>query len=841
MADQVRRVSRRIAAIAASAAFAGLSPARAQTAKEPDRRAIVVTGERQSAIKLIQPIATLDPDAIAATGATSMAELLRAIQPLTQSADGEDPIFLLNGQRTSGYQEIGSLPPEAIDKVEILPEPAALKFGYPPTRRVLNFITKRAFRQVEVKATLGTTTNPGSTIANGNFNLTRLHNDQRFTLALESRHTSSIYQSERELVPDPEVLFDSIGNITGLNGGEIDPALSAAAGQPVTVAPVPADPSSRSSLGAYAIAANQPRIFDPGPYRTILPHNDAWKVESVLADKLGGTLSGSLNLTAEKSTDSRILGPASATLTVPSSNPFSPFSNTVLLQRVLTEAPSLKVRLTTITLHGGGTLRGVTAGWRWDLTGSVDQKLTTGKSENGIDVTAANAAIAGGADPFAPLASSLVADRLVDRGHLLTRTMGTKLVVTNTPFALPAGEVTVTGTAEAERMTTNSVTRGANPFDLSLGRTRTEAGVSLDIPISSRRDNVLAAIGDLSANASIFARHVSGFGSLADRTLGVTWGPIKGVQLLVQDKSSGTAPEMDKLASPIIVVPNAAIFDYATGRTEIVTLTRGGNPDLLAERKHVRSFGVNVKPFAGDVRFSATYELTDIRNQVGDIYADTPLVEGIFPDLFVRDPSGRLIAETFQPTNFTLHRQRSLNMTLSASGAIGKKQTPKPGSQATGDGRAHFYAGAGPIVRFTDQLLLRPGAPVLNLLDGDSITGSGTPRVTGYFYSGIGYLGNDLNIGGWYQSGQRVRSDVPASDLFFSPIFKLNVRFAISVHHFLRKEDWTRHLQVSIDVENVTDAHIHVHDRDGNVPNRFQPDFLDPIGRTVNLMVRKLF
>ena len=43
---------------------------------------------------------------------------------------------LLNGQRTSGYQDIGSLPPEAIDKVEVLPEPAALKFGYPPSRRI---------------------------------------------------------------------------------------------------------------------------------------------------------------------------------------------------------------------------------------------------------------------------------------------------------------------------------------------------------------------------------------------------------------------------------------------------------------------------------------------------------------------------------------------------------------------------------------------------------------------------------------------------------------------------------------------------------------------------------
>ena len=72
--------------------------------------------------RIAQPMATLDQNAIAATGATTMGELLQRIKPLTQSADGSDPIFLLNGQRTSGYEEIASLPPEALDKVEVLPE-----------------------------------------------------------------------------------------------------------------------------------------------------------------------------------------------------------------------------------------------------------------------------------------------------------------------------------------------------------------------------------------------------------------------------------------------------------------------------------------------------------------------------------------------------------------------------------------------------------------------------------------------------------------------------------------------------------------------------------------------
>jgi iron complex outermembrane recepter protein len=249
-----------------------------------------------------------------------------------------------------------------------------------------------------------------------------------------------------------------------------------------------------------------------------------------------------------------------------------------------------------------------------------------------------------------------------------------------------------------------------------------------------------------------------------------------------------------------------------------------------------------VKPFPSrDIHLGATYEDTDIRNETGDIYALPPDLERFFPDRFVRDLSGRLVAVTFQPTNFYRERRRTLNMTVSANGAVGKRQAKAGDKKGSGDGRAHYYAGAGPSIRFSDRLQIRQGIPVLDLLRGDSVTGGGTSRVTGYFYGGIGYLGNDLSINGWYQAGERVRSDIPASDLFFSFIFKLNIGVGISVHHFTPKLDWTHHMQLKIDVENVTDAHVHVHDRNGRVPNRFQDDYLDPIGRIAKLTLRKLF
>ena len=64
---------------------------------------IVVVGRHGQVDTAIQPLATLDAGTIAATGATSIDELLRTIRGVTQSGDGQDPIFLLNAQRVSGY------------------------------------------------------------------------------------------------------------------------------------------------------------------------------------------------------------------------------------------------------------------------------------------------------------------------------------------------------------------------------------------------------------------------------------------------------------------------------------------------------------------------------------------------------------------------------------------------------------------------------------------------------------------------------------------------------------------------------------------------------------------
>ena len=59
--------------------------------------------------------------------------------------------LLLNGQRISGFRELRDLPPEAIERMEILPEEVALKYGYAADQRVVNIVLRRRFNSTSVE------------------------------------------------------------------------------------------------------------------------------------------------------------------------------------------------------------------------------------------------------------------------------------------------------------------------------------------------------------------------------------------------------------------------------------------------------------------------------------------------------------------------------------------------------------------------------------------------------------------------------------------------------------------------------------------------------------------
>jgi outer membrane receptor protein involved in Fe transport len=125
----------------------GNPPARPQ-AEEGAEEEIVVTGQRArgAALGEIKPEVTLGSGDIRSLGVGSVTEILAELAPQIRGTSGGQPLILLEGHRISGRQEIERIPAEAIARVDVLPEQVAIKYGYPATQKVVNFVLRKRFR-----------------------------------------------------------------------------------------------------------------------------------------------------------------------------------------------------------------------------------------------------------------------------------------------------------------------------------------------------------------------------------------------------------------------------------------------------------------------------------------------------------------------------------------------------------------------------------------------------------------------------------------------------------------------------------------------------------------------
>ena len=97
--------------------------------------------------------------------------------------------------------------------------------------------------------------------------------------------------------------FDFTGNVTGAGGPgtEIDPALSALAGERVTVAGVPAFAGPAPLLADFAGTANAANVSDISRYRTPRPATDQLSVNAVYARPIFGNFTATFNASLQAS------------------------------------------------------------------------------------------------------------------------------------------------------------------------------------------------------------------------------------------------------------------------------------------------------------------------------------------------------------------------------------------------------------------------------------------------------------------------------------------------------------------------------------------------------------
>lgn len=779
-----------------------------------DPNAIVVIGRSAagSVVTDVPPDQVLDSETIQGYGASSIDELLDATASLTQSGRGSGrPVVLLNGRRVSSFREIRRLPPEAIERMEVYPEEVAVSQGYKPDQRVVNFVLKKNFRSITAEAEYGTPTSGGYSAQEFELGLLKLETNGRLQLNAEVNRSSPLYASERNLTVDTDKLL----------------------------------PPGTTAADFDTLRSKQLNVQLEGTYQRYLTDD----------------ISGTLNLTYEIANSDGASGPSGYGYWVtPGTVCDSPSA-------LLCDG-ELNTISRTRTFHAGTGFNGDIGRWRWNFTANHDRTNTTNRNDN--------------IPSDDPDDDVLLTYQNISKGQDVSTDA---TAVFNGPLAaLPAGDIRASVTTGfVARDYEGWSERARDGFTQSaLDRQEGNVLASLDIPIASARDDVLPFLGRLSLNTNAGYTKISDFGSLTSWGAGLNWGPSERLNLSASIAIDESAPSMSQLGSPLVETPNRSVYDFATGQTVLINSISGGNADLLSQKKREWKLGMSYElPWVDGLRFSADYYNNHLDDPIGSLPLLTAEVEAAFPDRVVRDAAGNLIAVDYRPLNYETSDNSNVRYGFTFFKSFGQQQRgrgegggggrgasadaggeggPPPGAGRGGRGgpgpggmMGGRGGGAGGrwnlslfhSIKLTDTINIGPGLPQLDLLDGGA-TGSsgGSSRHTvdldgGWSFKGIGFRGNAK-----YQSGTTVYGSDSADTLNFGDQFTFNLTSFVNFDQQPKMVEVVPFLKggrLRLSVQNVFDSVQKVTNSAGDVPIAYQPAYLDPRGRYVEIAFRKMF
>jgi uncharacterized membrane protein YgcG len=800
---------------------------------------IVVVAERiRGAVDTdVPPVEQLNEADIAAVGAGSLTDLLAAVGPQTNSGRGRgggQPVILLNGQRISGFREIRDLPPEAIRQVQIFPEELALKYGFRPDQRVVNFILKENFSSVVVEAEMAQPEDGGFATNEFEATLSHIGSKTRLSVDVELERATRLTENERDIIPT---------------------------GGPLT--------------------AN-----DIGQFRSLLPETERLEVNSTWSRSIGPQSSLSINANYALNGSSSLLGLPGATFTLPGTSPFSPSGTDLVISRFFENPRPLERENETHTFQTGGTINHLLGAWRWTMTGNyarIDSETTTTRN---VDFEGLRAAVlAGTANPFAADFGNNLLFLAPDLASSLSQTIETRSTLAGSPFTLPAGEAQVTFASGFTRQMLDSDTwRSGVTTDVSLRRNIITNSVNAELPLTGDDFGLGKTIGEWAINGNIGFSELSNFGSLMEYGLGLRWKPARNLTIQASLTGDENAPGIAQLGNPIIVTPNVSVFDFATGQSVFVNVTSGGNPALVAEKRRDIILNANWNPeFIKDFSLQFGYFRNRSSNTTASFPLLTPEIEAAFADRVVRDANGQLVSIDQRPVNFAEENSQRIRWGFNVSGNIGPQPEARgpmggiPGAGGGGRGggpRAGggggrggggprfggggFGPGGGGAVsrwnlalyhtyRIQDEILIRPGVPVLDLLDG-SATGSngGAARHELELSGGVFHKGLGFRLQGNYRSGSRVEGNalLGSGDLRFGDLATLTAFAFVDLDQqksLIKAVPFLKGSRLTLRVDNVLNDVIDVRDENGLVPLSYQSGFLDPRGRVFELSFRKRF
>lgn len=155
-----------------------------------------------------------------------------------------------------------------------------------------------------------------------------------------------------------------------------------------------------------------------------------------------------------------------------------------------------------------------------------------------------------------------------------------------------------------------------------------------------------------------------------------------------------------------------------------------------------------------------------------------------------------------------------------------------------------YFLSLNQTIELQNEILIAPGVPVLDQLDGDATGAFGLPRYSARLEGGLFGNGMGVRVSGRYIGETRIDgSGLPGStDLFFGDLVTFDLRVFSNLGELTGKnEGFLKNLRVSLRMDNVFDTRRDITDENGDTPINFQPFVIDPTGRFVGIDIRKLF
>ena len=764
-----------------------------------DEAVTVVAGPpRGSVTGDIPPENTLDSRDIRATGATSISELLEAVGPQIGSArgrGGEGPVLLLNGRRISGFRELRDIPPEAIERMDILPEEVALKYGYRADQKVVNFVLRRRFFSTVARA-------DGALATDGGYEA-GLADVTRLTINRDSRTTFNLH----------------------------------------------AEANGRLDEGEREIDLADPAGFDTRPFRSLAGSRRLARGSATLNRTILGDVAATLNGEYEHSEGSSGLG----------------FEDVPLLRDTSSDSA-----------HLGLALNRDRGPWKYALTGNADWARSVTFSDRHADTT--------------------------DRSRSTT-TSGDLTGTASGPLVeLPAGRASITAKFAASTVDRDS-SRRRNGVTASndLGRDQVDGSLNLDLPLL--RNSPIGRLG-ANANAEVEHLSDFGMLTAVGAGLNWTpvqrlnliasWTREEGAPSMGQlgdpilETPDTRVFDFTTGETVLVTTTTGGNPDLDADHRNVFKL--GANWKPFAET---------------DLRLRADYVHSVIKDPVASFPGPSAALEEAFRERFVREPctpepgcTGRLLSVDLRPVNFEDSRRDTLRWGFDFSKPLrsarpsqaqidqlrarfappggrtlqgaqrpegsppeggrraegGQAQGAGPGGRFGGGRRGGFFGGGGRdrgrlnfslthSINLVDEATIADGLK-LDYLGGDAINNfGGRPRHEVEVRAGWANNGLGARLSGNWRSGTRVEGG-DNGDLRFSPLATVDLRlFANLGERFdlVSRHPWLIGSSVRLEVDNLLDAKPKVRNAFGEVPFSYQPDLLDPRGRTVTLSFRKLF